>query len=212
MPTVQDRISDLLMAVRAYLQDRLNEFQRADLNRTLLGNIGQPDGEGVAGPNETHSLSNAVVLTLIRTEEDPTRKNQRNYRINPLATDAGSGILYRNPPVRLNLYVLITANHQNYLTALNILSNVVAVFQHRNRLTAAEPDVWPAAAMYGEQSLKFSLLSPTLEEQNHIWSLLGGRQLPAVLYLIQTADIEFLPDEERTGPPVTEIVLHESIN
>ncbi|MEM9525742.1 MAG: DUF4255 domain-containing protein, partial [Bacteroidota bacterium] len=180
--------------------------------RTLLGNIGRSDVEGIGGNNETHPLADAIVLTLIRTEEDPTRKNQRNYRANPLAADNESGILYRNPPIGLNLYLLITANHNDYSVALRMMSRVIAIFQNRNRLTDT-PDVpWPSGGLYGEQSLKFSLLSPSFEEENHLWSMLGGRQLPSALYLVQTANIELVPDEPITGPPVTEIILNETVN
>ncbi|MEM9260257.1 MAG: DUF4255 domain-containing protein [Bacteroidota bacterium] len=212
MPRVQDAISDLLMTVRGYLQTRLEEIQTTTLNRTLLGNIGRSDVEGIGGNNETHPLTDAIVLTLIRTEEDPTRKNQRNYRANPLAADNESGILYRNPPIGLNLYLLITANHNDYSVALRMMSRVIAIFQNRNRLTDT-PDVpWPSGGLYGEQSLKFSLLSPSFEEENHLWSMLGGRQLPSALYLVQTANIELVPDEATTGPPVTEIILNETVN
>lgn len=212
MPRVQDNVSDLLMAVRGYLQDRLEEIQSTVLNRTVVGNIGRPELDGIGANDQSQPLSDSIVLTLVRTEEDPSRKNQRNYRANPLATDNSSGILYRNPPVGLNLYVLITANHANYATALTLLSNVIATFQNRNKLTDDGIVPWPAGAIYGDQSLKFSLLSPTFEEENHLWSMLGGKQIPSVLYLIQTANVELLPDEDITGPPVTEIVLNETIN
>ncbi len=198
------------MAIRGYLQDRLDEIQTTALNRTLVGNIGRPDTEGIDGNDQTQPLTDSIILTLVRTEEDPSRRNQRNYRANPLATDNAAGILYRTPPVGLNLYVLVTANHTNYATALTLLSSVMAVFQHRNTLTDDGIVPWPAGGVYADKTLKFSLLSPTFEEQNHLWSMLGGKQLPALLYLIQTANVELLPDEPLTGPPVTEIVLHET--
>ena len=211
MPRVQDNISQLLMAVRGYLQDRLDEIQTTALNRTVVGNIGRPDTEGIDGNDQAQPLTDSIVLTLVRTEEDPSRKNQRNYRANPLATDDKKGILYRNPPVSLNLYVLITANHVNYATALTMLANVIAVFQQRNKLTDDGTVTWPATGLYSDRQLKFSLLSPTFEEANNLWGILGGKQLPSVLYLIQTANVALLPDEERTGPPVREIVLTDTI-
>lgn len=211
MPNVQDRVSDLLMTVRGFLEDRLQAFQQTDLNQVVVGNIGRPELEGIWANEQLLPLTDKVVLTLVRTEEDPSRKNQRNYRANPLSTDNTTGILYRNPPVGLNLYVLITANHGNYAIALRLLSNVIAVFQHRNKLTDDGTIPWPTGAIYGDQTLKFSLLSPTFEEQNHLWGMLGGKQIPSVLYLIQTANVELLPDTETTGPPVTEIVLNESL-
>ncbi len=211
MPSVQDNVSALLGVVRGFLQDRLNEVQTWDLNRVLIGNIARADSLGTATDGTEHALTDAVVLTLVRTEEDPTRKNQRNYRANPLATDASDGILYRNPPVGLNLYLLITANHQSYANALDILSNVIAVFQQRKNLTDDGVVAWPAGVLFGERSLKFNLLSPTFEEENHLWSMLGGKQLPSVLYMVQTANVEMVPDQPTVGPPINQITLNESI-
>jgi hypothetical protein len=211
MPRVQDNISDLMMAVRGYLQDRLEEIQTTPLNRTVVGNIGRPDSNGIDGNDQPQPLTDSIVLTLVRTEEDPSRKNQRNYRANPLAADNSSGILYRNPPVALNLYVLVTANHDNYATALTMLASVIAVFQHRNKLTDDGIVPWPTGGVYGDQQLKFSLLSPTFEEENNLWGILGGKQLPSALYLLQTANVELLPNQETTGPPITEIVLNETL-
>lgn len=212
MPAVQDNVSDIMLVVRSYLHTTLMNVHDTPLNRTVVGNIGQPDGEGSDGSGQAASLDESLVLTLVRTEEDPTRKNQRNFRVNPLATDTGAhGIAYRTPPVGLNLYVLITANYQNYGTALNQLSNVIAVFQHRNRLTEATA-AWPSDRLFSDKSLKFTLLSPTFEEENHLWSMLGGKQLPSVLYLVQTINLELVPDRIQTGPPVTEIILHESLS
>ncbi|PPK87929.1 uncharacterized protein DUF4255 [Neolewinella xylanilytica] len=211
MPIVQDRVSDLLMTVRGYLQTQLGTIQTTPLNRTVVGNIGRPELEGIGDGEQNITLTDSIVLTLVRTEEDPSRKNQRNYRVNPLATDDSNGILYRNPPVGLNLYVLITANHSNYLNAMTLLSHVIAIFQHRNKLTDDGTVAWPGGGTYGDQILKFSLLSPSFEEQNHLWGMLGGKQIPSVLYLIQTANVELLPENAVTGPPITEIVLNESL-
>ena len=211
MPAVQDNVSEIMLVVRAYLQAALDDIQTTPLNRTLIGNIGTPGGEGSDGTAQTAPLEESVVLTLVRTEEDPTRKNQRNFRVNPLADSPDNGIQYRTPPVGLNLYILITANHQNYATALNLLSNVIAVFQHRNRVSEDDAP-WPANRLFSDKRLKFTLLSPTFEEHNHLWGMLGGKQLPSVLYLVQTINVELVPDAIQTGPPVREIVLNESLS
>lgn len=213
MPAVQDNIAHLLTAVRDYLDAELDAFVGGDPSDVLLGNIGQlrngsAQGVGVGDTQATTDMTDRIVLTLIRTAEDPVRKNRRNYRPDP--RPGGTGIEYRNPPVGLDLTVLVTATHGNYVQALELLSAVVAVFQRLNRLE--EGDVaWPSGN-YDSQSLKFSLLSPTLEEINHMWSMLGGQQLPSLLYLVQTAEVEYIPDSPTPGPPVREIILNETID
>lgn len=200
MPTVLDNIADLLEAVRSHLQTRLEAIQTTDFNRVLIGNIAQPDNEGFNGSG-TESLTDRVVLTLVRTEEDLRTRNRRGSRPNPLATSAADASLTANLPVLLTLHLLVTANHANYATALRILSNVIAVFQQQSFVPLGT-----------DRKLSFSLLSPSLEDHNNLWSNLGGKQLPAVLYQVQQAQIELIPDEPLTGPAIVDITLTESLS
>jgi len=170
----------------------------------VLDNIGRP--------NEDLSIEEggATYLTLIRTEEDASRQERRNVRKVATPGDAAPGIIRRNPPVNLSLYVLVTANHDSYQDALNVLSSIVATFQHRNVLNVADLDL-ATDAFFASRQLKFTLMSPSLEEWNHLWSMLGGKQLPALLYMVQTLAIEYIPDTELPGSPIREIHLTETI-
>ncbi|MFT6001074.1 MAG: hypothetical protein ACI81P_003541 [Neolewinella sp.] len=205
MAHVQDNVAPLLEAVRLYLSGQLQILLDGQLDEVILDNIGRPNATLDVDTDE------ATYLTLVRTEVDASRKGQRNYRVMPSPTGAAPSIIKRQPPVSLNLYLLITANHTNYEQALLILSEVVAVFQHRNVLTAAELPGLPEDGFFASRQLKFSLLSPSFEEWNHLWSMLGGKHLPAMLYLVQSADIELIPDADIPGSPIREIHLTETL-
>lgn len=205
MAHVQDNIAPLLSSVRAYLAAQLTELLDGQRDQVVLDNIGRPD--------ESISIEQggATYLTLVRTEEDSSQKNPRNYRKLPSPEGSAPTIIKRPPPVTLNLYLLITANHSAYSDALLVLSEIVATFQHRNILTAGELPGLPATGFFASRQLKFSLLSPSLEEWNHLWSMLGGKHLPALLYLVQSAAIEYIPTADVPGSPIREIHLTETI-
>ncbi|MEM7574066.1 MAG: DUF4255 domain-containing protein [Bacteroidota bacterium] len=207
MALVQDNVAHLLEGVRAFLQTQLTALLDEQVDTVVLDNIGRPNLD--AAPN----LIDATVITLVRMEEDASRKAQRNFRtLPPAAAGAPPGIIKRNPPVTLNLYLLITANHTAYSTALLVLSEVIAAFQRFNILTETELNNLPADAVFASRRLKFSLMSPSFEELNHLWGMLGSKQLPSVLYMAQSVEIEYIPDEDITGSPIVDIQLNETIN
>ena len=53
--------------------------------------------------------------------------------------------------------------------------------------------------------LIFDLYSPTLEEVNHLWGTLGGKQYPFVLYVMRMLDLKFR-FVENENPLIVEIV------
>lgn len=204
MAQVQDNIAPLLIAVRDYLGTSLTALLDGQRDQVVLDNIGRPNG------NLSIEAGGATFITLIRTEEDASRQERRNVRKVSTPGSAAPGIIRRNPPVNLNLYVLVTANHDSYEDALNVLSEIVATFQHRNILNAADLNL-NTNAFFASRQLKFTMMSPSLEEWNHLWSMLGGKQLPALLYMVQALAIEYIPDTELPGSPIREIHLTETI-
>jgi hypothetical protein len=53
--------------------------------------------------------------------------------------------------------------------------------------------------------LIFDLYSPTLEEVNHLWGTLGGKQYPFVLYGLRMLDLKFQAVQSESGM-ITEVV------
>lgn len=136
-----------------------------------MGNIAQLDISDIA-----NELDNHVVLSLINVEEEATLKNGRTS-----AAGSGNGVSYFNPPLHINLFILWTANYRNYSTALTRLSQVMTFFQGKNKFT---PGNSPGAGIssLSDFSLTLEFLSLSLEEINHLWGSLGGKQLPFAAY------------------------------
>jgi hypothetical protein len=122
-------------------------------------------------------------LSLVRIEEDTTSKKLSTYQ------NSGDGNILRvNPEISLNLYVLFTANFgkSNYEDALKFLSYVVAFFQGKNvfnheNTMKLDPDI---------EKLIIELVTPSFEQQNHLWGTIGAKYLPSVMYKIRLVSIQ----------------------
>lgn len=208
MPIVRDTIADTLAILRLNLEMGLNTLQPLpdddEDDAVVVGNIAWVEGDLGATPN----IDNRIVITLIKTEEEYTLKNQPNHRRNPVS----GNLEYVNPPVFLNLYLLITPNVDDYGTALTFLSRVISYFQYQRVFTRANAEVPDDAGFAVTQfSFNLSMVSPSIEQLNHLWGILGGKLMPSVMYKLQLQEIEYIPDDARPASPITEITLTESI-
>ena len=148
-------------------------------NVAILGNISQLDQ-----PNAP-TLDNLLIVSLCNLEEEAAMKN------GPTAFRQGSQVEYRHRPVHLNLLLIFAANYNNYDTALRRIDQVVSYFQgHKKFDLAGFPGAVPGLNPEDELSITMELLSLSLEEINHLWGVLGGRQLPFVAYRGRLIKIE----------------------
>jgi hypothetical protein len=86
-------------------------------------------------------------------------------------------------------------------------------FQFRNAFTQENVD--PQSLTDGapvndldrlvEFKLIFNLWSPTLEEINDMWGMLGGKQFPFALYSMRMLELKFRATERESGL-ITEVV------
>jgi hypothetical protein len=140
-----------------------------------------------SGSEDASKVTGKVILTLINIEEETTLKNIPNYKIKNGKTE------YKNPPVHLNLFLLISANCDTYDKSLRSISKVIQFFQGKKIFTSSN-------TIYNRANVAFDVLdyfkfimelyTPSFEELNYVWGTLGGRQLPSVIYKVQLIQIE----------------------
>lgn len=197
-------ISHALTIVRNELDRHLATFG-GNSPHADLGNVGEIlAGQGGNGPSREK-----VLLSVVNIQEERTLKNVPAY----VRDDAALRVRYQNPPTFLNLAVLVAATHSNYGDALRALSRVILFFQFRNVFTHDNVD--PQSLNDGapvndldrlvEFKLIFNLWSPTLEEVNDMWGMLGGKQFPFALYSMRMLELQFQAFQSESGV-ITEIV------
>jgi hypothetical protein len=170
----------------SFITHELNQYLKLrtgtpNVDRVYLTSVATESG-GVVIPEKSLGVS------LINIEEERIFKEQRSSQVN----NEGN-VEYRNPEIKLNLYLLISANFQDtvendstddYVEGLKQLSFVISFFQAKNVFT---PDNSPAMADYDPniQRLIVDLYSYSFEQLYNFWSVVGTKYLPSVLYKVK---------------------------
>jgi len=172
-----------------------------------LGNIAE--GVGSSASNAGAVPRDVLDFSMVNIREDKTLKNLPNQ----VRNDVTLRVSYENPPVFLDLHILIVATHSNYANALLMLSRAIRFLQFRNVFDqdSVSPTSLTKNAPANELDqletfkLTFDLYSPTMEEVNHLWGTLGGKQYPFVLYSLRMLELKFKAIQAEAGL-ITEVV------
>lgn len=161
--------------------------------------------------NNPANLDDKIVFTLVNIEEESTLKNAPHIK-----KEGGNRARYENPPVYLNLYLLVSScnkasDNENYLEALHKLSHVIRFFQGKNAFSLADSSSYDATKFANDDlvklSIKAELYTLTFEQINHLWGTLGGKQMPSVMYKLRLVGIT-ARKQIREVPLIEEIQTH----
>ena len=177
-------IYESLNFISKYLDVFFNDIRSKLDDTVVLGNIAYADPYQ-ANRDNLANIQDKVVVTLVNIEEEKTLRNTA-YEV-----PRTSGYSYQNPPIFLNLYVLFSANSNNYENALIYLSDVVSFFQREKVFT---PATHPGLAGKGIDKLVFDLYTLSFEQMNHLWAVLGGKYIPSALYKVRLVQVQFAPE------------------
>jgi len=166
-----------------FLAEEINKYLNvklpgADINqpRLVVGNIALAAETTAPDPD----VKNRAVLSLVNIEEDRIAKQQENY------TKTNTSTIYKNPPIYLNLYILFSVNRRKYDDSLDFLTSIIRFFQFQNVFT---PITHPSLDSR-IQKMMVDLHSMSFEQLNHLWSILGGKYYPSVLYKIRQVTLD----------------------
>ncbi len=161
------------------------------------------DNIGMLETANGDNLPNNIVITVVNLEEESTLKNQPAVKRSP-----PNNIVYENPPVFLNLYVLFTSNYwgDKYIFALQRISYVVMFLQQKNSFSFSSSVSGSMSTDTDLLDLRFTmeLYTLTFEQLNHLWGSLGGRQIPFVMYKLRLVALTERK-KVREVPPILEI-------
>jgi hypothetical protein len=122
-----------------------------------------------------------IGMTLVNIEEDRV-----NRPIDPYLKTV-DGVTKVNPEIKLNIYVLFSANFTGlYDEALKFISHVIHFFQSKSVFTTANtPDLDPSIG-----KLVAELHPMSFEQQNYLWGMVGGKYLPSVMYRFRMITVQ----------------------
>jgi hypothetical protein len=186
---IYESLNFLLVEMNKFLNQKLGSTTDP---RLVLGNIAKV-GDGDTSKNP---LNNRLILSIINIEEDKVSKVRENY------TRTSSSIVYKNPPVLVNVYILIAANFETYADNLKMVSYIIQFFQANNYFTPITHPVLDARI----EQLNADLFTLNFEQINHIWSTLGGKYLPSVMYKIKQITVEDENAAQTEGKWIEEVL------
>jgi len=137
-------------------------------------------------PDRPPGAEERIILSMVNIEEEATLKNSTHFYRN------AQGIAYHNPPIYLNLYMLVSAHYKNYEDALSRLSQAIQFFQGKTSFTlknSPNEALANSGQALDDLQLHLELFSLSFEQLNHLWGALGGKQMPSVLYKVRLVKI-----------------------
>ncbi|MCJ8208319.1 DUF4255 domain-containing protein [Mucilaginibacter sp. RS28] len=154
-----------------YLAEEMNEYFRSKLkvneDKVIISALVNQDGTiAIQGENK-------LVITLVNLEREIN-----GFGHTP-ATSGGQSF-NRSSPATINLHLMFSAyfSNINYTEALRFLSFVVAYFQSnpvfgRSNAAGLDPRI---------EKLTMEMVTLSTEQVNNIWSMLGAKYMPSVIY------------------------------
>ena len=165
---------ELLQLLRNELFSHLSA--KAPVN-VAIGNIALVEIRG------DKALQDSVVISLINTEINRTKRNSPGFITNQEGDHAGN--------MSFDVFILFSCNYAvtNYQIALATLFEIMQFFTAKNVFTLSpSPRTGDETTNESATQLQFYLepVSLSFEEIHHMWSSLGVRQMPFILYRLRT--------------------------
>jgi hypothetical protein len=179
------------------LNHHIKSISGSSDDHVYLTNIS--DGQAIAIPSKSLGIS------LVSIEEERIFKEQRAAFVS-----AQGQVEYKNPEIKINLFVMVTANFQNqdatnptqvYKEGLKQLGYVIGFFQANTVFTK---DKYPSMVQIDPllQKLAIEFYSYSFEQMYNFWSVLGTHYMPSVLYKIRL--VTFQEQEVNAFAPAIE--------
>lgn len=174
-----DRALDFICKqVNSYLLTKLVPAPQDDI-AIILSNVSQLNETRPNSGGDDADPQNAF-LSLINIEEDRISKSPENF-----VRSFDGTVVYKNPKIFLNLYILFAVNLSNYSESLKRLSYIMQFFQYQNVFTPLNSPSLPA----GVDELILDLMTLSYQDLNNLWGILGSRYLPSAMYKMRMISI-----------------------
>lgn len=159
-----------------YIRDILNENFKNEFsiseNKVVLSNIVKVDG------SVAQNIDEKIVFFLTNLDEESTLKNSINRSSNPIS----GSFAQMNPTLHLNMQLLFCANFDSsmYIEGLSYLSALIRFFQINKRIVFDNT----RSSGHHANRLSFELCKLDSTELSHLWSAIGSKLMPSVVYKV----------------------------
>ena len=179
----------------------VTSFIRQKLDQHLVNSFSLEESIAVLNHLALHDGSappknrNKMVITVINLDYDT---NKPFFGGQQRAGD--NRIIRFNPGYTFNVDLLFTASFDDYEESLKFLNGTIEYFQSNICVTRSSAPDLPR----GVHSLRFDILNSTLSETHNLWSAIGAKYQPSVIYKVRHITVQ----QERINvisPPVLNV-------
>lgn len=161
-----------------FLAERLNNYIQRNVisvaeSPVILSRLVESDGKSAEGTTDK------LILSLVNVEKDTLVQpfSSNGYNANGQCIVSAS-------PIYMNLHVILAANTKsdNYKKALKLLSSGMSFFQNNSVFDRQNSPDMPE----GLEKLIVDVENIKIQEMNNLWSSIGTKYMPSVLYKVRT--------------------------
>lgn len=194
MENTAHTLSDILKAIKDYLESFLT--MEDDKLNIVLNSV----------KKENDKEQEDVVITLLRIEEETSRKPQQTYYTETWkqGDETYRKVYPTTPDIEINLEILISSYAADYEYALTLISKVISLMNAVKTIT--RPAKLEQASFDIIRAMSISMMNISFEQHLSLWQTLGGNLVPSVAYKVRMITIEGIPDTQ-DGPLVEERVV-----
>lgn len=170
-----------LIAIKQKLQQNLQNHYGLDEDIVVLNQLVEQDG---SVPQKNH---NKMVITLLNMTQESTQQY-----VNSNKKQLGQRFINTNPSINFNLYLLFTACFDDYEESLKFLNSTIIFFQANPSISDRVEQSQSAL----RNILKFEIENASHLEIHNLWSAMGAKYRPSILYKVRYISIQ---GDELTG-------------
>lgn len=163
--------------LNAYIEEVKKPGDVLEAPYVILQNISRLD-------EDTLKTTNKILISLVNISEETTMKNNPDY-----SSVKNNLVNYNNPPLNLNLFIMITSFMTNYENALIYLSYAITFFQGKYSFTLKD-SITEVEGLPDDFHIILDLYNLSFEQLNYVWSTFGGKQHPFVCFKVRLLKME----------------------
>lgn len=144
---------------------------------------------------------NSIAITLVKIEKEAFVNRPTSIYRDRLKTNHADAGYDTMPILDINFYIQFAVYNSSYLEALKQLGYILSYFQSH---TVINNDTVTSLQGTGVDKLIFEIMSYSHQELSNLWSQLGAKYIPSVVYKMRMITLDAY-DANTLVPAITKI-------
>jgi hypothetical protein len=164
---INDALNFLCFELNAHFKTALDTAEE----KVTISGLCNTDG------SQPMNIQDKVVMTLVNIAPNSAYRDVPSFKRTPVDTIA----VQTATPLNIDLNVLFSASFNNYIESLKFITSTISFFHSKAVFTRQNsPSLAPNI-----EKLRVEMEPANLEQNNFLWSMLGCRYIPSVLYRVR---------------------------